>query len=461
MIGWWSLFLCIRSNVLLADKVEEDGGVTKDSDETESTFNERMKRWYRESGRTEGELPGRIASTKGMGRGLYASRDVKEGEVVISVPLEDVVCEKTVGESIYADAFRTVSSGTDRLALYVLAEKYNPKSRFASWFPLMPKEFESPPFFTDEEIELLRGDDIYDQAKRMREDMRQSYAFVRKEVLTKHPDIFGGEDSCCTYEEYAWARHMIESRAWHLRGRQYLVPMADFFNHEPHPSQQVEGYVPDVRGEFFLKHHRIVDGYAEVIADRPTKMGEQMFETYGDNTNFIYLMYHGFVPDVNPYECVDFVLPDLFRSQPSESVRRSMIDAVQKLGLRSRKFCVKNDPNAYEIVWAFARVRSFENRDDLQRACTKALQTIGSNDPRGAVDALRRCAPMDQDARNEIVRRLRKMIAAYPKEIGTETSILDRGLYRNKRERWAYRYVVERKKILLGLAQSEATRDEL
>jgi hypothetical protein len=37
-----------------------------------------------------------------------------------------------------------------------------------------------------------------------------------------------------------------------------------------------------------------------VHADRAVSAGEQIFETYGDNSNEIYFRHHGFVPDENP-----------------------------------------------------------------------------------------------------------------------------------------------------------------
>lgn len=62
----------------------------------------------------------------------------------------------------------------------------------------------------------------------------RQYDLLSASVLEKFPEIF--PEGCCSFEEYKWARHMIESRAWHLRGKQHLAPMADFFNHEPLPS---------------------------------------------------------------------------------------------------------------------------------------------------------------------------------------------------------------------------------
>lgn len=396
---------------------------------------------------SESPLNIRVLSTEKMGRGLYATSDIASGDVLISVPLTDVVCLDTVERSDHAAVFAAVSKGTDKLALYLLSEKYKGElSRFFSWFPLMPTVFESPPFFTDAELELLRGDPLFDKALGAKTEYRRAYEHVRDHVIAKFPDAFGGENSaCCTYEEYAWARHMIESRAWHLRGRQYLVPMADFFNHRPHPSQKREDYVPDVRGEFFEKHHRVSSNRAELIADRPARAGDQIFETYGDNSNFIYFMYHGFIPDENPYECVEVQLPDLFPRKPSDSDRRRMIDAVSALGLRSRDYCVKGAKSSFEVAASFMRVRSLSGDPGAIETCVHALPDAASK--AWTPDLLRECVVDKGSVFDSLRAVILGMLEAYPTSMDEDLDAL-RSPGLGNRRRWAIRYVLERKRIL-------------
>ena len=235
-----------------------------------------------------------VRRTEKMGRGVYATTDIERDDVLFTVrilslqlqhsrqfisiqnqkvPLDNVVCVQTIQKfrprlMEYVD--RNEISSEDAMALYLIEERADPESRFQTWFPLMPNEFESPPFFNKEELNLLKGDDIYQKAVNARRTYRRNFDRIQENV----------KDADFSYEDYVWAKHMIESRAWHLRGKQYLVPMADFFNHRPHPSVKYEDYVPDVRGEFFEKHHRITDCCAEVVADRPAKKGAEVYETY-------------------------------------------------------------------------------------------------------------------------------------------------------------------------------------
>ena len=77
----------------------------------------------------------------------------------------------------------------------------------------------------------------------------RQYDLLSASVLEKFPEIF--PEGCCSFQEYKWARHMIESRAWHLRGKQHLAPMADFFNHEPLPSMTYDTEPDEVRVSLF------------------------------------------------------------------------------------------------------------------------------------------------------------------------------------------------------------------
>ena len=64
--------------------------------------------------------------------------------------------------------------------------------------------------------------------------------------------------------------------------------------------------------------------------------GEQVFETYGDNTNLIYFMYHGFIPHENKYECVDVTMPEL--SEPKLQERIKVVRQGTLVALLSRLF---------------------------------------------------------------------------------------------------------------------------
>jgi hypothetical protein len=60
---------------------------------------------------------------------------------------------------------------------------------------------------------------------------------------------------------------------------------------------------------------------------RDCPAGEQLLEDYGDNTDRIYLQYHGFVADNNPFRCVQIAPP--VKENISSEQTRALLDALQ------------------------------------------------------------------------------------------------------------------------------------
>lgn len=114
--------------------------------------------------------------------------------------------------------------------------------------------------------------------------------------------------SHASLQSFAWARSIVASRALHLRGKRYLVPLADMFNYSPQPGTSMRRHG---NGAHFLKYHVVSEAYFRVIADRSAAAGNQLWEDYGDDSNDVFLAYHGFVSPENPFDCVRLALPPL------------------------------------------------------------------------------------------------------------------------------------------------------
>lgn len=94
------------------------------------------------------------------------------------------------------------------------------------------------------------------------------------------------------------------------------------FNFAPHRSQFDENYSFEMRGELFAKTHvRTPDKRMRIYADRDAAAGSELFETYGDNQNDIYLHYHAFVPDVNPSACVNVRMDSFDKPRKAKNQR--------------------------------------------------------------------------------------------------------------------------------------------
>ena len=176
-----------------------------------------------------------IRTTTDMGRGVYALDTISEETPLLKIPRDYIVSVDTVESSASAMVYERIERSSDKLALFILEQKAKgDSSKFKPWIDVMPREFGSPLFGTPQELERLKGDPIHQEVLQELKAWEQQYDLLSASILEKFPEVF--PSGCCSFEEYKWARHMIESRAWHLRGRQYLAPMADFFNHQTLPS---------------------------------------------------------------------------------------------------------------------------------------------------------------------------------------------------------------------------------
>jgi hypothetical protein len=85
----------------------------------------------------------------------------------------------------------------------------------------------------------------------------------------------------------------------------------------------------------------VVGDELHVVADRDFAAGEELLETYGDNSNEVYFMYHGFVPDVNPAACVK--LPVSLRANEASHALKLKRQIMKALRVPShRSFCVRD-----------------------------------------------------------------------------------------------------------------------
>ncbi len=83
-----------------------------------------------------------------------------------------------------------------------------------------------------------------------------------------------------------------------------MIPGADFFNHQEGKS---ENYGISHYGDNFLRYHQKDNqGNYIIFCESTVHKDQEIRESYGDNPNEIYMVYHGFVPKINEDECINF-----------------------------------------------------------------------------------------------------------------------------------------------------------
>jgi hypothetical protein len=244
-----------------------------------------------------------IATTETKGRGVYADKDIEEGATLLQVPKKLIVCVDTLKASndpVVVELSRAFQTEEQILAAFLLLEKHRSERSF--WKPyldVLPEYIPNLLVFSNEELEALGDESLRQKALLTRARAERNYF----DYLTKAGDLQLPEK--VTLQQYFWARAVLDSRGLRFQGRVYLAPFTDMFNYEHHHEQRHSSM-----GNFFLKHHSLrSDGTLIVSADRAHSRGEEVVEDYGDNDDAIYTQYHGFVPEKNPFRCVDLPIP--------------------------------------------------------------------------------------------------------------------------------------------------------
>lgn len=256
-----------------------------------------------------------------MGRGISPLKHIQDGSEIIRVPNNLVISTSLLGKSsdrVIQHFLKNFESDEEIIAAFLLYEKSKGVASF--WKPyldVLPSYVPNLSQFSESELEELQDSRLEESVKQSQHELRKSYFHFIEKSSTIWP-----KSSEISLFKYKWAYSVIDSRGLRFKGKIHLVPMSDMFNYKPHAeSRQAQS------GEFFLKYHKLQnDGSIVVLADRDCVAGEQLFEDYGDNSDTIYLQYHGFVAVGNPFRCVEIVAPSL--SDVSDE-QRSFLTALQ------------------------------------------------------------------------------------------------------------------------------------
>jgi len=262
-----------------------------------------FREWFVERG---GQAPGvAVQDFDEYGRGLIAERTIREGQVIVKVPLRTVISQASMlhfsaGAKALVEAFPDPAKSTELLAAFLLLEKRKgASSKWKPYLDVLPQEVPAAWTFSAEALAGLHGYVSVAEIDGARKELEDGHPHMSAAVKQALAQDGVAEQAEVTLPELQWAVTIVDSRALNVAGGKYLVPMADMFNYKAHPRPRRQS-----NGDFFLQHHQVNSDAFVVRADRNFEAKEQVFMDYGDNPSYIYLRYHGFVPSENPFDCV-------------------------------------------------------------------------------------------------------------------------------------------------------------
>jgi len=276
--------------------------------------------------------------------------------------------------------FRVLHDQEDELltAFLVLEQLQGAVSRWSPYLQFLPQmpvhmqsgnvDAESPGspllYISDDHVDQLQDPHMVKTARDERSAVQRAFRRFKRlfgRLLSTQPD---GQEF--TAHQYVWARFLVNSRAFSIHGRRFLVPFGDFFNGQS--QQQARAHD---NGRHFLKFHELQDAGMVIRADRETLQAHQVFEDYGDNDNYIYFLYHGFLMPGNPFDCTTVQLPPVVSSESNGDD-----DTVFEMKMRVlRHFGVANGPSVCFLADGRyeRRLRSWWRHDHAINSCGPLL----------------------------------------------------------------------------------------
>ncbi|KAL4245586.1 Ribosomal lysine N-methyltransferase 4 [Abortiporus biennis] len=317
---------------------------------------EKFTSWFRfQNGFFDSEVMG-LCDIPGHGRGAYALKDIPEGYPLFSLPRNLTLSMRTsslpekFGREVWTE--KGLNTGWVGLILCMMYEEsLGESSKWSGYLDVLPSTFDTPMFWSEEDIKELQGTAVVDKIGRG--EAEKDYNEKLIPAIQSRPDLFPPEVIPRFYslERYHIMGSRILSRSFHVSEwkpsdhDEEDEDEADENDH--HDGEEGEGYVeantslgsamdvdePEIRTEgdeddsdsddedvedpsdvamvpmadmlnarFESENAKLFYEPTELkmITTRPIKAGEQIWNTYGDPPNSDLLRRYGHV-DVVPF----------------------------------------------------------------------------------------------------------------------------------------------------------------
>lgn len=307
--------------------VSDDDGQYADADEERM---QRLMEFLRANGVTFPSLEIKIVN--GL-RGLYATKKILNGEVVLHVPRRlmlttEVAKDSQIGRKI--DETKRYVSPYGYMAAFLIDTKKN-GGFWKPYVDVVPSKFPGMPLFYDHRhLSYLKGTHIWPMISQQKRQVFEDYHVVR--------DLLPGT----TLAEFSLARMSVVTRVYKLQVDGYetlgMVPLADMLNHTaPSPTHWTG---------------RATNGFT-IMAVSDLAAGGEILESYGSRSNGNWLMSHGLCMEVNPENLVEIALQQIRPAHPFH-YRTKGLGVVQG---RQRFFLVKQSYGHDAVKEMFSYLR--------------------------------------------------------------------------------------------------------
>lgn len=301
-------------------------------------------------------------------RGLYASQSIPAGTIIARLPLSSLMTIEACAEIPSLNPLLSTPSmrEDDLLSLLLLYERFVlcDQSKFHLHILSLPKEYHSIVNYTEDELEEIKGTNLYITAKRWKIQIQNDFeglcASLQGSIILDELGAF------LTLDTYTWALCTIWSRfitVDKLDGSSVMramVPLVDFLNHSP--TSRV-GHIVKSGSEFVL------------ITQDDIEPRSEIFLNYGANSNSRLLMLYGFTIYGNPNSSVE-IFANADPNDPRFLLKREALLACD-IECQSEPFVIsQSNPFPHKLlIFLRIQISSKETVDELKLAKDGPLDT--------------------------------------------------------------------------------------
>lgn len=255
----------------------------------------------------------KLESEGSSGLGLVSSKAISAGTKIISLPRHiplalpplDAGLNQTDAILLRVAEVVPKELWTLKLALKLLGERAKVDSFWWPYISNLPKTFNLPIFFSEEEVQSLQYIPLIHQVKKRCKYLFNFEGLVNSVVdgLAPEQHPFGGQHVDAA--ALGWAMSAVSSRAFRLHGditsegkrggTPMLLPLVDMCNHNFHPNARI---IQETDGG-------CDKGFVKVVTEEQIQEHAPILLNYGPLTNDLLLIDYGFVVSKNQHDYVE------------------------------------------------------------------------------------------------------------------------------------------------------------
>ncbi|KAK9236249.1 hypothetical protein V1525DRAFT_407467 [Lipomyces kononenkoae] len=239
-----------------------------------------------------------FSKSEKSGSTAYAKGAIPDANTrLLSCPVSLIIDYDKAATQIWGDRQSCPFAGSPQIAirLFLCMQRIlGRQSPWSAYISLLPTQFDTPLYYDHEEMEMLRGTNIFGEV----ELRRQAWMEEWKRGVMYLPSQF--DKSLVSWDMYMWACTVLSSRSFPSRivfntgsdddedSYPVLIPLVDSLNHKP--LEPINWTVtPD---EFSISSGKDIGA------------GDEIFNNYGPKGNEELLMGYGFCLENNPLDVV-------------------------------------------------------------------------------------------------------------------------------------------------------------